>query len=174
MIDIIIINNNDNNLQSTLVSIALQSKIKLKTIYIWQKNTVDNKLINLFSKKFKICIRKYKNQTDIQILKEYQRLKKKANFSFFMRGKDILYNSFSLYSIYTSLKEKKYDVANGNMIKEMGKDYLCISNRQSCLYGRLYNNRFIEKILKQENISSITELKPKTVFTSNNVYIYKK
>lgn len=173
MIDIIIINKNNDNLQSTLASVALQSKIKIGTLYIWQKKKKD-KLINLFSKKLNICIMKYRNQKDIQILNDYQNLKKRADFSLFIRGKDILYDSFSLYHLYLSLKEQKYDVANGNMIKEMGKDYFCISNRQTCLYGRLYDNKRIENLLKNKVASSITDLKLKTKFINTNIYIYKK
>ena len=38
MIDVVIINSTNNTLQQTLSSIALQTKIKLGTIYIWSKD----------------------------------------------------------------------------------------------------------------------------------------
>ena len=177
MIDVVIINSTNNTLQQTLSSIALQTKIKLGTIYIWSKDDNCNIISSLFSLKLKISLNILDEIDEKKVLNEYSQIKQKGDFVIFIRGKDLFYNCFSLYNLYNSLSKSDYDIANGNIIKGTQENYFCSTNTQTGLFGRLYNINFVNRIPKKTEISTINELilsqNPKIIFLKDNIYIYK-
>ncbi len=175
MIDIIIINPN-NNLPQTLASLLLQKKIKLGTIYIWSNDGKINEIVYLFSKKMKICLKKALNIDETTILIKYSKFKEKGDYVFVIRSGDVIYNSFSLYTLYKELNNNNFDIANGNIIKGTKSAYFYKTNKQAGIFGRLYNNKFINKLSENNTFYKVNELilskNPKALFLNDDIYVY--